>query len=127
PPWPDLEQFDGSSVEPEREVDLIAQMLRWPALLNEGGDLVLDTLSLDLVYRHVCRLTFRAERLRPARYSCKIAYQRGGPKSAPAPSWAAAGATPRIRVPAKRRCQPSEVVHRRRDLPEVPTTAALQK
>jgi hypothetical protein len=33
--------------------------------------------------------TFRAEPLRPARYLCKIAYQRGGPKSARAPSWTA--------------------------------------
>ncbi len=36
----------------------------------------------------LCRPTFKTERLRPARRSCKIAYQRGGPKSAPVPSWA---------------------------------------
>ena len=35
---------------------------------------------------HVVRLTFKAERLRPARCSCEIAYQRSGPKSAPARS-----------------------------------------
>ena len=42
-------------------------------------------------FQHVgcVSLAFKAERLRPARCSRKIACQRGGPKSARAPSWAA--------------------------------------
>ncbi len=44
--------------------------------------------SRNCVFSAAGRPTFKTERLRPARCSCKIAHQRGGPKSAPVPSWA---------------------------------------
>src|SRR5713101_5815861 len=56
----------------------------------------------------VRRPNVKAERLRPARCSSKIAYQRGGPKSAPATSWAAAALVWFHAIPAEHLVTPRD-------------------
>jgi hypothetical protein len=61
---------------------------------REGAAGKYDEDSSSYSHRELSSPTSKTERLRPARWLCKLAYQRGGPKSAPVPSWAAPICTP---------------------------------
>ena len=62
----------------------VSKKADWNVLTSLISLTLTDASTAPLTHDVFVCPTFRAERLRPARYFPKIAYQRGGPKSAPA-------------------------------------------